>query len=289
MIALKLKRRGAISAALVTTMLLTACAAPRQTYITTASPADTCAPLREPFVAVVERQQEKVKQWAAIGAAAGAAGGTAIGASRGGKEALVGALIGIVVGAFAGAAIGYFVDLEKRSKDTASLRKAVFADARDDAKTGDKLVDGVIKLNACRMKALTAVAKAVQGGSDKEAARLQLAEIRSFVELDNEIIERSSQGLKKNAGIYVGALNKSGADNPEQYIESAARYSPRVKQPTFAARRPSAQPISLSRRNRKSENGVTAVTKSGLELDALQAAHLQSVDNGIADIEQLLL
>lgn len=197
-----------------------------------------------------------------------------------------------MVGAVAGASAGYLANLRERSGETAALRNAVFADAREDSRTGDRLVDGVIRLNDCRMTALTTIARDVRSGTlTREAALARLADTRSFVNLDNELIAKTSRGLRERTGIYVNALAESGAEDPESYIRTAEAYRPRVTtaEPRLAAARPSAAPIGLTRRNRSGESPVGAAAKSSIELDALQAAHLQTVDNGIDDIEALLM
>jgi len=292
MVSVRSTAQHLIVAALGVSLILVGCAQPRQHYILAASAADTCTPLREPFVAVIERQQEQLREWAAIGAAAGGGIGAAVGARRGLGETLVGLVIGAVAGAMAGASAGYLANLRERSGETAALRNAVFTDAREDAQTGDRLVEGVIRLNDCRMTALAAIAREVRSGTlTREEARARLADTRSFVELDNELITKTSSGLRERTGIYVNALAESGADDPEAYIRTAETYRPRVTtaEPRLAADRPSAAPIGLARRNRSGETPVEAAVKSSVELDALQAAHLQTVDNGIDDIEALLI
>lgn len=230
-----------ISAMVMVAVGVTACADPRATYI---SAQDPCSTYREPFVQIKEAQQQQIQEWAAIGAAVGGAGGLAVGATvarKQGSNALVGALvggvIGAVAGALAGAALGYYDDLQKRKSSTASLRNAVYSDARNDARTGDRLLDAVEDLNTCRLQAIEQIAADIQRGMDKEQARGRLSQIKAASDADNTLISSVTEGLEDRNKIYVNALAKSGAENADAYIASVDEYQPRVQPAVFTVAR----------------------------------------------------
>ncbi|NKN31694.1 YMGG-like glycine zipper-containing protein [Marichromatium bheemlicum] len=259
----------------------------RGRYIDVSTP-DPCATLREPFVEVREVQRREIAKWAAIGASAGAAGGAAIDRNN----RLRGLLIGALTGALAGATIGYYTDLQERAEGTSALRRAVFTDARGDRQRSDRLVGAVAKLNQCRMRSLKSIATAVRKGQiSKDEARARLAAVKRATREDNQLIDSVSAGLTKRTNIYVNALQRSGAEDADAYIARAEAYRPVVRKPQFAVSRPTAQvsSISLTRRDRRGENSVEGVAKNAAELEALQLAHREAVDDGIEDINALLL
>ena len=257
----------------------------RERYITSVAN-DPCSKLRVPFVEVREAQRQQIAKWAAIGATAGAAGGAAIDH----KNRLRGALIGLVTGAVAGATIGYYKDLEQRSAGTAALRNAVFTDAKKDVASSDRLVRAVSELNRCRIKQLKDIAAGIQTGKiSKDEAKVRIQAVKDATNEDNMLIKSVSTGLIERSEIYVNALKQSGATDADAYIASAKSYKPIVNKPKYAVARGNIQPISVGQRNKKVETSVESSYKNAVELDAMQTAHAESVDEAIKDIDALLL
>lgn len=230
-----------ISAMVVVAVAITGCVNPRATYI---SAQDPCSQFREAFVQIKEAQQQQIKEWAATGGGIGAAGGVVAGAAVARKNngnvlvgALVGGLIGVAAGALAGAALGYYNDLQKRKSSTSALRNAVFSDANSDARTGDRLLNAVVDLNTCRLKSIEQVAADIQRGALREEARARLAQIEAASDADNTLITSVTEGLDDRNKIYVNALAKSGAENPDAYIASVNTYEPVVQPAVFTVAR----------------------------------------------------
>ena len=288
------------------------------------SASDPCSSSREPFVEVREKQRNQIVKWTAVGAWAGAAAAI-VRKDTDAKKVLGGAVAGGLIGAVS----GYYYNLNKRATQTEQLRKTVFADAEIDAVGGDKLVAGVSRLNACRMKSLDEIVAGVQSGQlSKSEARSRLDFVKRLTQGDNKLIESVSEGLAKRSSIYVSALQLSGADDAEKYIEDAKAYEPIVQKPMYAISRagssqsatvtfsesplsesearkkaasavptivqevvdrPPPTPIAIKKRSKRNENSVTATAKGAAELDAMVVAHVESVDEAIHNIEAVLL
>lgn len=294
---------------------------PRAAYI---SGADPCAKSREPFVEVREEQRDQILKWSVAGAFAGAIAVIESGNSDRNKV-----ILGTLAGGLAGAVTGYYYNLNKRSKKTQDLRNAVFTDAASDAKGGDELVAAVSRLNACRLKSLDDIVAAVQAEQlSKDEAKSRLAVVKRRTGKDNELIASVSEGLTERSSVYVSALQLSGADNADRFIKEAKAYRPIVQKPKYAISRvptsqtatvtfseaplvesadgtrttpaappsietaivrPLSAPVTIKKRARSNENSVTAAAKGAVELDAMVAAHVESVDEAIDSIEAVLL
>lgn len=262
---------------LIMSMAVTACANPRAQYI---SAQDECSQFREPFVQIKERQQQQIQEWATAGGAVGAAGGAVAGAviarNRGQNAiagALIGALAGAAAGALAGAALGYYNNLQERKSTTASLRNAVYSDAKSDARTGDRLLDAVVDLNTCRLQSIERVAADVQRGAPKEDARNQLAQIRAASDADNELINSVTSGIQERNKIYVNALSKSGADNADTFVASINTYEPEIEPAEFTVARAGGGTKVLRNSNVRSGPGIKnekiATLRKGTEVTIL--------------------
>lgn len=288
------------------------------------SGSDPCSASREPFVEVRERQREQIFKWTAAGAFAGA-----VAVIKSGDADRNKLILGTLAGGLAGAVTGYYYNLNKRAATTKDLRRTIFTDAESDAKGGDKLVATVSRLNACRLKSLDDIVAAVQSGElGKDEARSRLAAVKKQTENDNKLIASVSKGLTKRSSVYVSALQLSGDDNVDRFIEEAEAYKPIVQKPRYAiSRAPSSQtatvtfseapliesqdrtrakpavpssietavvrplpsPITLRKRAISNENSVTATAMGAIELDAMVIAHVESVDEAIDNIEAVLL
>lgn len=264
----------AIGIILCFSISITACASPRLTYI---NPNDSCASIREPFVVVLERQQEQIQTWAARGAAIGAAGGAGVGNAVDGSLGgiLAGLFIGFVAGAITGAAIGYYADLEERAASTAALRNAVFTDAATDRTESDRLIQAIVSLNKCRLNAVQAVAANYQRGRImRDAAEDRLALQKAAIEADNELIAKVTEGLAKRAGIYVDALGRSGVEDTDALLTAAKDYEPRIRRAEFTVAR-AGEPITANttanlRSGPSTNTAVIGTVSAGSSVDVLR-------------------
>jgi hypothetical protein len=235
--ALRSRFQKGVAVASLGAMLLSACASPRDKYIVAT---DSCSSIREPYVQILERQQEQVAEWAAAGALTGAGAGAAIGAAADGSLAgvLIGLVGGAVAGAAAGAAMGYYANLEERGLQTGALRNAIMQDATQDVRTTDRLLVALQQLNACRLQAVQRVADDIQAGRiDKAEARARLNQIKANVASDNELVAEALDGLQERTGIYVDAMSRSGAENTDAYLASIEPYRPQIQAASYTVGR----------------------------------------------------
>lgn len=230
--------RKTIATVLIAAMAVSGCVSPRAQYI---SANDLCSPIREPFVQIKERQNQQIAAWTAAGAAAGLATGAAIGAASSnnrGRGALVGALVGALTGALAGALTGYYSNLQERANSTSGLRNVVFKDAQADFKSADKLVNAVTELNECRLQSVQRIAVEFQQGRlSKNDAKAQLDQLRAAADADNDLVSSVVSGLEKRNSVYVGALDKAGAEDTEAYLTRINDYKPQIKDAEYTIAR----------------------------------------------------
>lgn len=242
---------------------------------------DECSRFRTPFTEISTERNERIARFAQIGAGVGAVVGQQ-NARRRGENELSGLLAGALAGAVVGAAGGYLSDLQERSSTTAGLQRAVAGDATRDLRQTDRLVAAMTSLNECRLRQITQVERSVRAGGDRAAATAQVRLIRQKVDIDNRVINAVVGDLTRTRGLYIGALDQTGA-NTENYVASIERYQPRVTAPQQTALR-----VDRSQRPRTS-NPVANLGYAEKELSAGAAAHVQSVNAALADLNNLLI
>lgn len=246
-----------------------------------ASTQDECSRFRTPFTEISTERNERIARFAQIGAGVGAVVGQQVARQRG-ENQLSGLLVGALAGAAVGAAGGYLSDVQKRSSTTAGLQRAVAGDATRDLRQTDMLVAAMTSLNECRLGQIVQVERSVRAGGDRAAATAQVRLIRQKVDIDNRVINAVVGDLTQTRGLYIGALNQTGA-NTDDFVASIERYQPRVTAPQQTALR-----VDQSQRPRTS-NPVVNLGFAEKELSAGAAAHVQSVDAALADLNTLLI
>lgn len=242
---------------------------------------DECSQFRAPFTEISTERDQRIARYAQVGATVGAGLGENIARNRN-EDPLRGAITGLVAGAVLGAAGGYLADLENRSSSTAGLQRAVNGDASRDLREADRLVRAMSSLNNCRLQQIAAVERNVRAGGDRDQARAQIRFIRQKVAIDNRVINAVVGDLTQTRNLYVNALNQSGA-NTENFVSSIQQYQPRVTTPQRTALR-----VDRSARPRTS-NAVANLGYAERELSAGAAAHVQSVDAAIDELDDILI
>lgn len=259
---------------------------------------DECSQYRTPFTNISNERDQRIARYAQIGAGVGIVGGQAI-ARKNNEDTFRGAILGGIVGAAVGASGGYLADLQKRSTTTAGLQQAVAGDAARDLRQTDQLVAAMTSLNSCRLNQIAQVERSVRDGGDRAAASARIRLIRQKVEVDNRAINAVVGDLTRTRNLYIGALRQTGADT-DSYVASIQRYQPRVTTPQQTARRAdSSQPrvtkakrtaVRVDRSQRpKTSNPVANLGYAERELSAGAAAHAQSIDAALDDLNTLLI
>lgn len=242
---------------------------------------DECSRFRTPFTEISTERNQRIARFAEIGAGVGAVVGQQVAAQRG-ENQLAGLLVGALAGAAVGATGGYLSDLQKRSSTTAGLQRAVAGDASRDLQQTDRLVSAMTSLNQCRLQQIAQVERSVRAGGDRAAATAQVRLIRQKVAIDNRVINAVVGDLTRTRGLYIGALNQTGA-NTDNFVASIQQYQPRVTSPQQTALR-----VDRSQRPRTS-NAVANLGFAEKELSAGAAAHVQTIDAALADLNTLLI
>lgn len=242
---------------------------------------DECSRFRTPFTKISDERDERIARFAKIGAGVGAVVGQQVARQRD-ENPLAGALVGALAGAALGATGGYLSDLQKRSSTTAGLQRAVNGDASRDLRETDRLVSAMTSLNRCRLQQIAQVERSVRAGGDRGSAATEIRLIRQKVDIDNRVIKAAVGDLTRTRGIYIGALKQSGADT-DNFVSSIRQYQPRVTSPQQTSLR-----IDRSQRPRTS-NAVANLGYAEKELSAGAAAHVQSIDAALDDLNDLLI
>lgn len=242
---------------------------------------DECSRFRAPFTAISTERDQRIARYAEIGAGVGAIAGQEIARQRN-ENPITGALVGALAGAAIGATGGYLADLQRRSSTTAGLQRAVAGDASRDLRQADRLVSSMVSLNRCRLNQIAQVESAVRSGGDRAAATARIRMIRQNVSIDNRVINAVVGDLTRTRNIYIGALRQTGADT-DTFVASIERYQPRVITPQQTALR-----VDNTQRPRTS-NAVANLGYTERELTAGAAAHVQSIDAAIDDLNALLI
>lgn len=242
---------------------------------------DECSRFRVPFTTISDERKERIARFAKIGAGVGAVVGQAVARERN-QNPLAGALVGALAGAAVGATGGYLSDLQKRSSSTAGLQRAVNGDASRDLRETDRLVTAMTSLNRCRLQQINQVERSVRAGGDRDAATAKIIQIRQNVNVDNRVINAVVGDLTRARGLYIGALNQSGA-NTDNFVSSIQQYQPRVTSPqqTSLQVNPSQRP--------QTSSAVANLGYAEKELSAGAAAHVQTIDAALDDLNALLI
>ncbi|KQI70742.1 hypothetical protein AN191_16305 [Loktanella sp. 5RATIMAR09] len=242
---------------------------------------DECSRFRTPFTTISDERKERIARFAQIGAGVGAVVGQAVARERD-QNPIAGALVGALAGAAVGATGGYLSDLQKRSTSTAGLQRAVNGDASRDLRETDRLVTAMTSLNRCRLQQINQVERSVRAGGNRDAATAQIRLIRQKVDIDNRVINAVVGDLTRTRGLYIGALNQSGA-NTDNFVSSIQQYQPRVISPQQTSLR-----VDRSQRPRTA-NAVANLGYAEKELSAGAAAHVQTIDAALDDLNALLI
>lgn len=242
---------------------------------------DECSQYRTPFTNISMERDQRIAEYAEIGAAVGAVAGQAIARERN-ENPLAGALVGLVAGAALGATGGYLSDLQRRASSTAGLQRAIAGDAARDLRQTDRLVTAMVSLNRCRLNQIAQVERTVRAGGDRAAAAAQVRLIRQKVDIDNRVINAVVGDLTRTRNIYIGALQQTGADT-DGFVSSIQRYQPQVTTPQQTSLR-----VNRNQRPRTS-NAVANLGYAERELSAGAALHVETIDAALDDLNTLLI
>lgn len=183
------------------------------------SASDSCAQYRQPMVQVLETMEQPISPGVVIaGALIGAAIGAAVSGGRGG--AIAG---GAIAGAMTGAAASYFDSRAKVAKSQAELVAAIDSDASTDARRFSAVGNSMVSLSACRNKQISDLAISVRTGQiSKENAIKLRNEIRSYVALDGELIDKVVGQVKGRSDVYVQAQMKALRQTDQRPVLAAS-------------------------------------------------------------------
>ena len=240
---------------------------------------DNCVHLRKPFEDI-RKERDKVF-------AGNIMGGIVVGALLAG--ALGGdrddALAGAILGGLAGAARGYAQNAASRGATEASLARFVDRDARAEAAQNDRLVATLLKLNACRLDQVEAIAARSRNDEITVAeARNLLRQVRRATQRDNQVV-KSVAGNNRSYDAYVGVLDAKDIAAARRTKSSVASYQPSVRKVTRTAR--GAAAINPGP-GATGATGAALARNSNARLDAVGDASTDVVLESIADVEGLI-
>ena len=187
---------------------------------------DNCAQYRQPMIQVVQTMDQPISPGAVIG---GALLGAAVGAvASGGKGGAIAA--GALVGGMSGAAVSYYNSRAKIAKSQAELVAAIDTDANTDARRFSTVGSSMVSLSACRNRQISELAISVRAGQiSKENAIKLRNEIRGYVTLDGELIDKVVGQVKGRSDVYVQAqmqaLRRAGDQKPQVAANSGVQLS----------------------------------------------------------------
>ena len=240
---------------------------------------DTCAPLRAPFEEI-RAERNKIIGKNVVG---GALGGALLGALLGDdKEDII---AGVVVGVLAGAARAYAENAQSRGATESSLVKFANSDARREAAQNDKLVNTLLRMNACRLDQLDLIAsRARKGEISVEDAKSLVKQVRKSTRKDNRVVN-SVAGNRKTYDAYVGVLSAKDVAAADRTRASVANYQPSVRTITRTSRGQSA--INAGGRAGGATN-VAAADNSLTRMNGVNDAHGETVDAAANNVVSLL-
>ena len=187
---------------------------------------DSCAQYRQPMIQVAQTMDQPISPAAVIG---GALLGAAIGAvASGGKGGAIAA--GAVVGGMSGAAVSYYNNRAKIARSQAELVAAIDTDANTDAQRFSTVGSSMVSLSACRNRQISELAVSVRAGQiSKENAIKLRNEIRGYLALDGELIDKVVGQVKGRSDVYVQAhmqaLRRAGDQRPQVAANSGVQLS----------------------------------------------------------------
>lgn len=186
---------------------------------------DPCSANRQPLVEAQQRYNETI----AVGAVSGAALGALIGGLATGDWG--GALAGAAIGGVSGAVGGYLQAKAQQASNRAQVIDAINQDVRDSRRYVSRIGEGIRRLNTCRANEVADLRRRIQAGAvSGEAARAELAVLRSRIADDRRLVNAVIGEVNENRGVFADALAKTQGVERDLVVSASARnYEPVVR------------------------------------------------------------
>ena len=211
---------------LCVSMLLAGCDEAIDLTLDATNPADGCSQYRMQIAAARRTELDKQAEAAVAGAVLGAVFGAALGGSDNRAQ---GALIGASLGGLVGYSAVYSRQVLSRSKDANNLLTNVNADAAKERGLLTQAGNAAVSLQGCRRSQLASLRSRVNSGKiDKDAANVELRNIKTWVTQDNRIVSAAFNGIGKRVDAYVDVRNATADAQNSISTSSAKARTPNV-------------------------------------------------------------
>ena len=215
--------RRPVAAAAMALVVLQGCTGTMMRY-SYGDQSDACYAFRDTLIGTQEAFDTQIRDWTIMGAMGGVVAGVVAVMATGQRNPLL-----VLAPALAGAVGGYLVAVNRQGVEQEQLLAAVNADAANDRATLNRTAEATRGLTDCRVEQMIAVRQGIETGTmSQEAAREQLAAIRTSIEGDREIVSTLLGRFGDKVDIFAGGIAVAEEVEHEVVLASVRDYVPAV-------------------------------------------------------------